>query len=256
MVKVSVIVPCYNQEDYLEDALKSLIGEFKDFEVIVVNDGSSNINAENKIKDICTRFKEFPVRLINQTNQGVCAARNNAVKNAAGTYIMPLDADDMICNKYLEDASKILDENKNIGIVYSLAEFFGEKTGLWKLGKPSMINMLSQNRIFNSAMYRKAEFEKVGGYNMNMTEGCEDWDLWLSLIGSGLKPHRLDEIFYTHRILPKSRTSQALEFKNYLNIRRKIILNHKLLYIKYNLAALIPLSARIILKGLSCRKSV
>lgn len=255
MVKVSVIVPCYNQEDYLEDALKSLIGEFKDFEVIVVNDGSSNINAENKIKDICTRFKEFPVRLINQTNQGVCAARNNAVKNAAGTYIMPLDADDMICNKYLEDASKILDENKNIGIVYSLAEFFGEKTGLWKLGKPSMINMLSQNRIFNSAMYRKADFEKAGGYKIEMRASCEDWELWISLLESGLKPYRLPNIYYFHRVLPKSRTLNGLQFKNYCDIRKSIILNHKKLYLKYNFLVLIPLMLRIIAKGLSCLKS-
>ena len=96
MVKVSVIIPCYNQEDYLEDALKSLEGDYRDFEVIVVNDGSSNLNAEKKIQEICDKFTCFPVRLINQTNQGVCASRNKAIKSANGCYIMPLDADDMI----------------------------------------------------------------------------------------------------------------------------------------------------------------
>ena len=256
MVKVSVIIPCFNQENYLVDAINSLVGEFKDFEVIVVNDGSTNLNAEQKIKDICDKFKEFPVRLINQTNQGVCVARNNAIKNACGEYILPLDADDMIRNNYLKDASEILDNNPKIGIVYCLAEFFGEKKGIWKLGRPSILNMLEQNQIFNSAMYRKSDFEKVGGYKIEMRASCEDWELWISLLESGLKPYRLPNVYYLHRVLPKSRTLNGLEFKNYCDIRKSIILNHKKLYLKYNLLVLIPLALRIFAKGLSCRKSV
>ena len=255
MVKVSVIIPCYNQEDYLEDALKSLEGAYKDFEVIVVNDGSSHADAEKKIKAVCDKFSRFSIKIINQTNQGVCAARNNAVKISSGKYILPLDADDMIRNDYLKDASEILDNQPETGIVYSYAEFFGERSGLWKLGKPSMVNMLSQNRIFNSAMYRKSDFERAGGYKVEMRASCEDWELWISLLEAGLKPYRLPKIYYLHRVLPKSRTLNGLEFKNYCEIRKSIILNHKKLYLKYNLLVLVPLVLRIIAKGLSCRKS-
>ena len=180
MPKVSVIIPCYNQEDYLEDALNSLIGDFKDFEVIVINDGSTNFGAVEKIESVIKKFPEYQIKFINQENQGVCIARNNAIKEAIGEYIMPLDADDMITNSYIKEASEILDNNSKIGIVYCNAEFFGEKKGEFKLNKPTIFNMLSQNRIFNSSMYRKQNWEEIGGYKPIMKEGCEDWKCEIS----------------------------------------------------------------------------
>lgn len=246
MVKVSVIIPCYKQEKYLRDALESLVGEFKDFEAIVVNDGSPTANSVKLIQDICAEFNHLNIKVLYQENQGVCAARNNAIVQAQGEFILPLDADDVIKNAYLKEASEILDNNSEIGIVYSKAEFFGAKTGSLKLKPASIINMLSQNRIFNSAMFRKADFNKVGGYNCEMVEGCEDWDLWLSLMEVGLKPFRIEKVYYKHRELDNSRTSNALNPKNYFNIRKKIVKNHKNLYLKYNLPVLLPMLARIV----------
>lgn len=253
MAKVSVIIPCYNQEEYLKDALNSLCGEFKDFEVIVVNDGSTNENAFEKIESICSEFNDLDIKLINQENQGVCIARNNAIKKASGKFIMPLDADDMISNEYLQKGSEILDKNNDIGIVYCEAEFFGIKSGKFNLAKPTIINMLSQNRIFNSAMYRKSDWQLVGGYNPRMQEGCEDWDFWLSLIEKNCKIYKIKEVLFKYRQFDISREKSALNFKNYFNIRKKIIKNHKKLYLKYNLIVLIPLFARI-LKEFICRR--
>ncbi|MBR6099176.1 glycosyltransferase family 2 protein [bacterium] len=254
MPKVSVIIPCYNQEDYLEDALSSLRGEYKDFEVIVVNDGSPNFGADEKIQSVISSFSDINIKYINQENQGVSAARNNAIKEAQGKYILPLDADDMTVNAYLKEASEILDNNEKIGIVYCNAEFFGEKQGEWKLPKATLINMLSQNRIFCTSMYRKSDWEKVGGYKTEMDEGCEDWDFWLSLFEIGLIAFKIDKLYFRYRQLPKSRTHYALEFKNYVSIRKKLIKFHKKSYMKYNLLVLIPLGLRILLKGLKCQK--
>lgn len=254
MSKISVIIPCYNQEDYLEDAIKSLVGEYKDFEIIVVNDGSINQGADEKICSVIAKFPELKIRYINQENQGVCAARNNAISIAEGEFILPLDADDMVENSYLKEGVEILETNPEVGIVYCLAEMFGEKCGEWKLPKATLLNMLSQNRIFCTAVYRKADWKSVGGYKIQMTEGCEDWDLWLSLLEKGLKIYRIDKIYFKYRQLLISRTNSALEFKNYFNIRKKIIKFHKRLYLKYNILVLVPMGLRILKKGLSCLK--
>lgn len=254
MPKISVIIPCYNQEDYLEEALSSLIGQYNDFEAIVINDGSPNPGANTKICDVITKFPQLSIKYINQKNQGVSAARNNAIKEARGQYILPLDADDMIENAYLKEAAEILDKNSDIGIVYSEAEFTGQKQGGWKLANPTLVNMLSQNRIFNSAMYRKNDWQKAGGYKSEMQEGCEDWEFWISLMELGVKSYKIKKVFYYHRILSKSRTHSALEFTNYLNIRKKIIKFHKKLYLKYNLLVLIPMGLRILKKGLLCQR--
>lgn len=248
MAKISIVIPCFNQEEFLKDAISSVLGNYSDFEVIVINDGSKN---PDKIIEICESFKEIPIKLIHQENMGVCSARNNAILQACGDYILPLDADDKIKNDYLKLASDILDKNPNIGIVYCDAEFFGTKEGKWKLKKASIANMLIQNRIFNCAMFRKSDWKKTGGYNENMKEGCEDWDFWLSIMENGLKPFKINQTLFMYRQHETSRTTNAL--KNYLTIRKKIIKNHKSLYLKYNLLVLLPMSARI-LKELLCRK--
>ena len=93
MPKVSVIVPCYNQGEYLADALESVLYQtFTDWECIIVNDGSSD-NTEEVANKFCELDKRF--KYISQTNQGVSAARNNGIKASSGTYILPLDGDDV-----------------------------------------------------------------------------------------------------------------------------------------------------------------
>ena len=75
--------------------------------------------------------------------------------------------------------------------------------------------MLIQNRIFNSAMYRKSDWQLVGGYNPQMQEGCEDWDFWLSLIEKGCKVYKIKEVLFKYRQFDISREKSALNFKNY-----------------------------------------
>jgi len=78
MAKISVIIPAYNVENYIEKTLKSLtLQTFKDFEVIIVNDGSTD-NTENQVRSIL-RNVDFPWKLLNQQNQGVSVARNNGL---------------------------------------------------------------------------------------------------------------------------------------------------------------------------------
>lgn len=101
MVKISVIIPAYNVENYIEKTLKSLIYQtFKDFEVIIVNDGSTD-NTENQVKSIL-KNAHFPWKLLNQQNQGVSVARNNGLSEAKGEHVCFLDGDDYYDAFFLE----------------------------------------------------------------------------------------------------------------------------------------------------------
>ncbi len=96
MPKVSVIIPCYNQAEYLQSALASVFCQsFTDWEAIVVNDGSTDDTVEIAA-GFFAKFPDCNWKLIDQKNAGLTSARNAGIEAAVGEYILPLDADDMI----------------------------------------------------------------------------------------------------------------------------------------------------------------
>lgn len=229
MKKISVIIPCYNQYEYLLDAVKSVVSStYKNWEIIIVNDGSTEKTAQ-EFQDMLKPFDN--IILINQKNSGVCAARNNGIIKATGEYILPLDADDKIADTYIEKAVSILEQNPDIGIVYCEAEFFGTgQNKKWNLKPATLSNMLIQNRIFPSGIYRKSKFLEVGGYKKEMKLGCEDWDFWLSIIETGTKVYQIPEVLFYYRKQQNERTKQSLRPINYLKIRLNIVKFHNKLY--------------------------
>ncbi|WP_405306650.1 glycosyltransferase family 2 protein [Methanobrevibacter sp.] len=100
MVKISVILPAFNSQKYIKKSVESVLAQtMGDFELIIVNDGST----DNTL-DAINSFSDDRIRIINQSNQGPGAARNNALKMANGDYIMYLDSDDWFCPDALEIA--------------------------------------------------------------------------------------------------------------------------------------------------------
>lgn len=234
MKKVSVVIPCFNQSGFLLDAIESVMNStYKNIEVIVVNDGSTD-KSPDEISNLLSPFEN--IVLINQQNSGVCVARNNGITKASGEYILPLDADDKIAETYIEKAISILENNPDIGIVYCEAEFFGnDKNKKWNLKPATLYNMLIQNRIFPSGVYRKSKFLEVRGYKKEMELGCEDWDFWLSIIETGSKIYQLPEVLFYYRKQQNKRTKRSLKPLNYLKIRLNMIKFHKNLYNKFGL---------------------
>ena len=222
MKKVSVIIPCYNQSEYLHEAVMSVINStYQNVEIIVINDGSTDVTH----LDMTNLLKDYEnVKLINQENSGVCIARNNGIELCNGDYILPLDADDKIESTYIED-------NSDIGIVYCEVETFGKMGGQHlRLKEAVLKNMLIQNRIFSSAIFRKSLFYDAGGYKPEMENGCEDWDLWLSFVEHGFEVYKLkEEMFFYRKYNTKTRTDYA---DNSLDsILKNLFLNHINLYI-------------------------
>ena len=224
MKKVSIIIPCFNQGKYIKDAIESALKQtYENIEIICINDGSNDDTAKN-MKLLADRYKILFFNF--KENKGVIEARNFAIEASSGDYILPLDADDIIEPTYVEKAVKILDEKPEIGIVYCKAKKFGKTNKIWNLKKYSFEKFLYKNLIFNCALFRKNDFLRAGKYKQNMKNGCEDWDLWLSLIELGLKPYRINEVLFNYRQIPNSRTQatnkntdwQTELIKNHINL--------------------------------------
>uniref|UniRef100_UPI0025D90CC0 glycosyltransferase family 2 protein n=1 Tax=Ruminococcus sp. TaxID=41978 RepID=UPI0025D90CC0 len=127
--KVSVIIPVYNAEDYLVDSLGDMLSQtYTDFEVICVNDGSTD-NSEAIIEDFCK--KDDRIRLISQSNCGGGAARNKGYDHSNGDYILFLDADDRFEKQLIENAVLLMEREKSDVLVFAADEFHYE-TGIKK----------------------------------------------------------------------------------------------------------------------------
>jgi glycosyltransferase involved in cell wall biosynthesis len=222
--RVSVIMPCYNQGQYIDEAVDSVLAQtFQDFEIIIVNDGSTDGDSNRKLAS----FDKPQCRVLQTTNQGLAAARNAGVREASGEYILPLDADDKIGSTYLEKAVSVLDGDPNVGIVYCEAELFGEESGKWHLEPYCFPEMLLHNFIFCSGFFRKSDWEKTSGYQPMF--GWEDYDFWLSLIGMGWEVIRIPEVLFYYRRTSGSMI-KTMTREEQLVARTRIFNNHPDLY--------------------------
>lgn len=227
--KVSVIIPCYNQGIYVEETIISVLNQtYSNIEIVLIDDGSNDLKTIEILKHISGKYKE-KIKIKRTENQGLAMARNNGIQISTGEYILPLDSDDKIHETYIEKAVEILKDNE-IGVVYSIAEFFGEKTGIWPLEDFSYDNMLRENVVFCSAVFRKSDYEKTKGYDPKMKYGLEDWDFWLSLIERGIKFKRIDEVLFFYRFKSKSMLRELSDKQ--IDMKIKIFKNHIDLYEK------------------------
>lgn len=175
---VTAIIPCYNGELYLRDAIDSVLSQdLPALEVLVMDDGSTDSSAE-----IARSFDE-PVRLLQQPNMGVSAARNNGILNATGELVVFLDADDLMLPGCLRRRVKLLEESGRSLLIgsYALLMPDGELISRKHHGTPFLEigfwEMLGGDYcVGQSGMLVKREFfEKVGGFDPLMS-ACEDWD--------------------------------------------------------------------------------
>ena len=205
MERVSVIMPCYNDGQYIEEALYSLRAQtYLNWELIVIDDGSD----EPETLRVLEQLEEMPyVRLLRTNHVRPAGARNAGIQAARGTYILPLDADDTIEPTYMEKAVKILNENPHVGVVYCKADLFGEQSGPWGLPDYSLRAMLQDNIVFVTSMFRREDWERVGGFNTTMHAGMEDYDFWLSILELDREVVQIPEVLFHYRIKPKSRTT-------------------------------------------------
>jgi glycosyltransferase involved in cell wall biosynthesis len=216
---VSVIVPCYNQAQYLAEALQSVLDQtYNNWECIIVNDGSPDNTVEVAqgwlVKD--ARFK-----YIYKENGGLSSARNAGITIAKGEFILPLDADDRISTNYVVLAIAEFKKDSCLKVVYCKAEKFGDETGEWLLPRFNLQRLCIQNLIFCSGIYRKSDWKIVGGYDTNMVYGLEDWEFWIAILKDGGNVFRLDSTCFFYRVKSESMIKNLN--LNQLQISKEII---------------------------------
>ncbi|GAB4297539.1 MAG: hypothetical protein Fur0025_35590 [Oscillatoriaceae cyanobacterium] len=232
-IRVSVIIPCYNQGEFILDAIASVEDCWDDvWELIVVDDGS----IEALTKDVLEYLKSCGYRVISQTNQGLAKARNVGIEMARGRYILPLDADNKIKPDYIRKGIEILDKYPQVGVVYGNGEFFGERQGVWEVPDFDLERLLRGNYIDACAVFRKQVWADCGGYDGEIPEqlGFEDWDLWLGAAAKGWQFYRIPEVMFSYRVRSGSMVSTCrIPAKRFLLVSY-ICAKHRDLYMADN----------------------
>ena len=223
---VSVVIPCYNDAEYIEQSINSALKQFYDpIEIIVVDDGS---NAATKA--VLKKLEPKITKLITQENQGQSTARNVGIKVANGEYILVLDSDDFFEPTFAEKALQRFKEDKEIKIIISYVKrlLLNDKSDFFKPNGGRIEHFLKYNGATGSAMFKKKDWQKVGGYDEAMRQGFEDWEFYIRLLKDGGYAFVIPEPLFNYRIKENSTTTRAN--KNKTTLLQYIYFKHKELY--------------------------
>lgn len=200
--EVSVVIPFYNMEEFLEETVESVLrSTYPHLEIVLMNDGSTDRSFE-----IASRLAEQhpSIALYTQENKGVAAARNRAIALAHGTYILPVDADNCIGEEFIERAVCILEQQPDVKVVCPKSVFIGARSGEWKLPEFSLHLLARKNMMDTCAVYRKSDWERIGGYCEEII-AREDWEFWISMLKDGGRVVRLPYVGLYYRIRKNSK---------------------------------------------------
>ncbi len=176
---VSVIIPAHNAATFLTETLDAVLAcTLPGLEVVVVDDGSTDGTAALAQQRAAGDAR---LRVIVQSNRGVCCARNRAIAEARGTFILPVDADDLIEPWFITEAAALLAARPDVRVVTPRAVFFGARQGAWRLPSFSLRELARHNIMSITAMFRRADWVRVGGYCTEII-AREDWEFWIALL--------------------------------------------------------------------------
>lgn len=229
---LSIVIPCYNHGQYIQEAIDSVL-DLKgiEYEIIIVNDGSTDRQTINKLNEL----QSAGFKVLTHDNRGLGYTRNRGVQAASGKYILPLDADNKINPDYVYKAIPFL-ESGTYDIVYAKAVLFGDITSARRKFVTRSFDILSlsiENYIDACALYKKEVWTSVGGYDTQMPfPGHEDWEFWLNAFNQGFTFGFLNEGLFYYRIVHNSMiaTTSILD-KDSLNFQY-IIKKHASLFSK------------------------
>ena len=178
---VSVVSPCYNGGRYLDPLLDSLaLQTFRDFEVVIVDDGSTDPDTEKKLASLGPS-----VRVIRQDNRGPAAARNTGIKAARAEVVLAIDCDDSLAPTFLEETiAAMTAAGPRCGFAFSHEKIVGYREGI-NTSYFKLFDQLFVNRVPSCMLMRKQAWQDIGGYDENFRQGYEDWEITVALGKAG-----------------------------------------------------------------------
>jgi len=227
---VSFIIPFFNSGETIQETIDSIFNQsYENFDVWIINDGSTEINAIEKLKE----FESNPqINILHQENEGPSIARNNAIKKSNAKYIIPLDADDKITEHAIKNGLPFLLENENLGVVYGNLNYFGVENYL-KIQEPFEIKkQILWNQVAICCLIKKEVFESVEYYDEYLSKlGLEDWEFWIRVYEQGWHFKEMDETLFEIRVSVNSRTFQVAN-KNIDAIKEYVYKKHAVILAK------------------------
>lgn len=228
--KVSVIIPTYNDSEYLPGAIESALQQtYSNVEIIVVNDGSTR----SRDKDYLKSVRGQGITVIDVENGGLAMARNIGIKKSGGEYFVPLDADDKLDPCFIEKCMEFISKDDDLGVVYTDQVYFGAENRILTMLDFDFPFILVKNHVSVSSLVRRTAYNAVErvngyGYNPNMRYGYEDWDFWISVYEVGWKLSCLHERLFYYRKRTNSMSINTLKHHDFLI--KKLIENHSTLF--------------------------
>jgi glycosyltransferase involved in cell wall biosynthesis len=234
---VSVVIPCYNLGQYLDEAVSSVLAQsFQDVEILIVDDGSTDAATQA----VLAGYSRPKTRVIRAAHAGLAAARNLAISQATGPYLCALDADDRLETSFLEKTVRVLDGDKSLTFCSSWLRTFGDETWDWTPERCDLPTLLWENTVLTAALVRRDAVVAIGGYDTAMPEqGDEDWDLWLTLVERGHRGVILPEILFNYRRRAGSMSTVCWYGPGHLPLMSYRVAKHQTIYDRHRLDVLL-----------------
>jgi glycosyltransferase involved in cell wall biosynthesis len=219
-IMISIVMPVYNGEKYLKQSIESVIHQtYKNWELIIVNDCSTD-----KSRSIMQYYANEDERINiidNEINLKVAQSLNKGFQNAKGKYFTWTSDDNLYKPDALKELSFFLDNNPDIGLVYSNEDVVDSELNYVKEDRLNPQMLLYADCIGASFMYRKEVADKIGGYDPEMFL-VDDYDYWIR-VSKHYKIAHLDRNIYIYRMHPNNLTTTKKEEcnKQLYNLRRK-----------------------------------
>ncbi|MBF0166169.1 MAG: glycosyltransferase family 2 protein [Alphaproteobacteria bacterium] len=192
---ISIIIPCFNGGADLPETLASLEGQtFKDVEILVVDDGSTDSATLAYLQSLPPA-----IRRIRQENKGLPAARNAGMRQARGQFLLPLDCDDRLEPSFLAEALQLLQARPDAAFVFAQMRLTGELQGVTRKSYNPFVQLFL-NQLPYCLLMRKSAWESLGGYDETFRSGYEDWEFNIRLSAAGLHGVGLDAALFIYRV--------------------------------------------------------
>jgi glycosyltransferase involved in cell wall biosynthesis len=203
--RVTIIIPVYNAEKYLQETLNCVLTQtYKNIEVFIGNDGSTD-GSQKIIDDFYEKWQyTFLMHIDKHENIGATLTRHRLLEFSDSKYYLPLDADDLIDPTFLEKTVPILEENSEIGFVYTNTEYFGIENIHFDQSEYNFIKLIEGNYICYCSLIRKQAYNEAGGYNLENIGRFEDYELWLKMGKKGWYGKHLAEELFHYRVHKES----------------------------------------------------
>jgi len=228
---LSIIVTYFNAGKYFEETLESLSSvKYEKREVIVVNDGTDDIESINTLYNL---QKQFDYKIISQPNKGLPEARNTGANHANGEFLTYLDADDKVDAEYYSKAIKVLKKFENVSYVGCWTKYFGGMDAIWPTYTPEPPYVLLHNSINTSSLvFKRNDFLSAGMNDPEFMYTLEDQESIVNMLAYGYRGVALQEVLFHYRITPTSMSAQFNKV-NLLHGYKALSTKHKELYKRY-----------------------